>query len=258
MHPNPPLFFQLFLGRSFLWAGYFEVEQISKVCPQCGVMRLNLGTGEAHITEGRKWVDCFGQGSLSYPSRLYNRRVIDTLHAAGDHSAVAHDVSIEVRSSSLHFSPKPKIVWVQTAHGLGLDQAASGSTYNPIACNVCERREIVPGFMPLRNPVFIPLGESWTGADLFHGHFRSELFCSLRFVEMARKERWTNLLFTPIDVPFDPQHERINPLAKEWPPASWYPAGTAPLFDYLPSGKVRIYEERLAETLMKFPPRPMV
>lgn len=71
----------------------------------------------------------------------------------------------------------------------------------------------------------IPDPETWDGSDF--NMFEIDrptigmglMFCSSRVVELACKEKWTNIQFWPVDalVPL-----RINPTKTCWPPSSWY------------------------------------
>ncbi|MBX9788175.1 MAG: hypothetical protein K2Y37_04610 [Pirellulales bacterium] len=70
------------------------------------------------------------------------------------------------------------------------------------------------------------LCEESVKSDLFNlgGRSRSRFFCTLRFVEMARQRRWTNLHFKPINL-VKPRYTRwlgVDYLGERWPP-QWYP-----------------------------------
>jgi hypothetical protein len=74
-----------------------------------------------------------------------------------------------------------------------------------------------------------PIDGTWAGSDLFWLRKpqlnRLHVYCSMRFIELARDQRWLGFNFEPIDI--DPLSRRgwrgVDHLADQWPPASWYP-----------------------------------
>ena len=72
----------------------------------------------------------------------------------------------------------------------------------------------------------IPKLEAWDGSDfnVYHNFERPTgifgmMRCGRKVVDLAAKEKWTNVRFCPIDtfIPFTVDH-----LGKSWPPESWY------------------------------------
>ncbi len=72
----------------------------------------------------------------------------------------------------------------------------------------------------------LPRLRTWDGSDVFAvtncGRFWG---CTLRVIEIARAQRWTNFKFVPFDIEHSLQcgWEGIDYLGKTWPPDSWYP-----------------------------------
>lgn len=84
----------------------------------------------------------------------------------------------------------------------------------------------------------VPVPGSHGGADIF-GVQNMEwtfLFCTFRFVELARQRKWKGFLFEPMDVPDKARRDAtIRYLDKPWPPERWYPEGETPHPDNLES-----------------------
>lgn len=79
----------------------------------------------------------------------------------------------------------------------------------------------------------VPLPDSWGGEDLFHtviGWPMPGLLCTRRFVEFARRLRWEELRFFPMDTPRpvrDSHSAGVEYLQKTCPP-KWYPDDVEP------------------------------
>lgn len=87
-------------------------------------------------------------------------------------------------------------------------------------------------YKPRHYVQFCPIDESWDGSDfmiagLHHGGLLpfGGFYCTRRVVELARREGWSNLSFTPADyIGVCGGDFRKRP----WPPEQWYPANHPP------------------------------
>lgn len=104
-----------------------------------------------------------------------------------------------------------------------------GSTYSCSRCGMSGYRDLMP-------PRLIPIWKTWDKSDLFQLKrpyvSDSTLYCSRRFIDLARAERWRHLRFYSIDR-YGPVRTgscfansqdvlRIDHLARKWPPNPWH------------------------------------
>jgi hypothetical protein len=113
----------------------------------------------------------------------------------------------------------------EMSNDLELDIQASKSTSRVTLCSECN--QVLDGvFAPKQ---YCPNMQTWSGLDLFQLRRprlgRHMLFCSVRFIEVARTEKWQGLRFDAIDVNRELAlgGSGIDYLARKWPPKSWYP-----------------------------------
>jgi hypothetical protein len=74
----------------------------------------------------------------------------------------------------------------------------------------------------------VPVPQSHGGAEVFgvRGLPWTSLYCTRRFVESARANRWKDFRFGVMDLPHpDTLTHHIDYLGKTWPPKRWYPDG---------------------------------
>lgn len=88
-------------------------------------------------------------------------------------------------------------------------------------CNECGK--FMNGY---RDPERIVLEQSsfaWEKSDLFH--FQPfgilNIYVTHRFIEVARKHKWSNLYFTNLDSKYPHNGTVVDHLAKDWPPPGW-------------------------------------
>lgn len=108
---------------------------------------------------------------------------------------------------------QPVYSWFQVLRELEVESIPQGPNLNPL-------------IFPLRK---IPVISSKPKSDVFGlCDSSSFIYCNLRFVEIARKEGWDFLRFTPLDMPKKlGSYWFVDHLGKQWPP-QWYPDGVEP------------------------------
>lgn len=96
-------------------------------------------------------------------------------------------------------------------------------------CPVCKNAQKT--FRPKR---FIPLVETWDESDFMRltNWFNGYVFCTTKILDLARKHRWSNLWFEPMDFPI-PENNLIGPnfnidyMNRRWK-GDWYPPEVQP------------------------------
>ncbi len=228
MHEREPRFFsfQAAYGdpaapvMSFVEYG----RDIGTECGRCGrtVHRHSSEGWSCVVDEGTYWPDVLG--AASSPIHAVSARVVRALE---DEAASGFEVCpmhlAEVRGRRLAHLPEPEYFYLNVTGAVDIDLAAGGIGDVP-ACPECFQ-QIPEGHKPAHRHV--PIAGTWDGADFVRTRNLPNLltFCTRRIVELARRDRWSNLRIDPMDigshnyglwagVPF---------LAERWPPASWYP-----------------------------------
>ena len=200
----------------------------SEPCAQCGQPQSCVLTGlsvDLHCPS-REWPDIVHWQGPRVAGYLFSDRVLDVLTHQG---IVDRSASIEAACGTTRVArsagARPRYFAVEVPYGLEVDLELTRIKGRMTLCSACDR--ILDGLFDTDR--LVPLLRSWDGADLFTlrrprlGRWR--VFCSLRFVELAREHRWKGFRFERIDA--DRQRclgwEGVDYLAKKWPPQSWYP-----------------------------------
>ena len=180
------------------------------------------------------WPDAMGTGGVR-PHLLLSERVIAALEteklATVERGRVIleriHDDSGETLAPAAR---PPKYFFINTCDAVDID--IKRTTWNLPVLGICQACGWMRFDYTNRPPLgkgpyeHLVLSEESVKSDLFHlrGMSRSRFFCTLRFVEMAREHRWTNLHFEPINL-VKPRYTRwlgVDYLGEQWPP-QWYP-----------------------------------
>jgi hypothetical protein len=178
------------------------------------------GLGHAELEGGKKWPDLLGTVGTSLP--LLSRRIIGAFRRRELAAFVASPVQIEKLSATrLRLDTAPSYFYLWLRGRILLDLQAAGVPRGEI-CPSCH--QLTAGRRPARR--LIPRIDTWDGADIFDVvNGPRYIGCTIRVIELAREERWTNCRFVPIDA--DQRHvsqwHGIDYLGKQWPPAEWYP-----------------------------------
>lgn len=240
-----PQFFQLSSGYQSqtqahcrpLGYSLAQVLQMQSVpCGGCGCQLMPEFEGAVGISLEYYdcWPDAMGTGGAR-PHLLLSERVINAL--ATEKLATVecgraileriHDDSGETIAPA---ERPPRYSFLQSCDAVDID--VERTTWNLPVLGICQ----VCGWMrfdrtnpqPAGKGVYqhLVLQEETVRSDLFYlrGMQKSRFFCSLRFLEVARQQRWTNLHFVPINV-VKPRFTRwleVDYLGEQWPP-QWYP-----------------------------------
>jgi hypothetical protein len=179
--------------------------------------------GEAYVEiEGRsRWADAMGTAGGT-PDLLVSERVVTALKGAGITCARAWPVVIERVWGPLKHKPGPAYSHLSVPGRMNIDLVASGVT-GSLPCPECLRPTIETD-NPRR---YVPVASSWDGADLFRmrNWEIGRLCCTRKVLDLARKERWTNFRFIPMDAEgeYALGWRGVDYLGKKWPPDKWYP-----------------------------------
>lgn len=155
--------------------------------------KINPMKSGAYIDQkGTKWCD-FIPMYFAPPSLLISERVVDQMKALGcKFRAVTKMPLAEIDNARLRKIPSPCYFVVQMENGIEPDYAAMG----------------LPGYTGSQ-PVDLAVppekwrarAETWNGDDLFSWPWDSlglTLLCTERVVDLAEKEKWTNVRFAPV------------------------------------------------------------
>lgn len=200
-----------------------DVQLAERRCPGCGArLTPRVGVASCDIERGAAWTDAIGNPNWSLI--LFSERVLSGLTDIGASGISPLEVRIrEVRSETLRALSAPSYYYFNVAGRIDVDLEASGLG-GVERCPVCFR--VLAGRHPQARR-FVPRHETWDGADVFsiRNSPNSMLFCTRRVLELARRDRWTNFRFEPMDVVRDhaTQWGGIDYLGPTWPPEIWYP-----------------------------------
>ena len=202
-----------------------EIAAEYGICDECKrTVLLKSAHGIAYADfkdKGRDWYDVMHTENML---SLVSEKVVEDLKSDGVTGVEFFPVVIEsIESRSLKKKARPNLFWMNIAGMLDIDESCLG--VNLERCGACGSFQGV--FLPER---FVPKADMSSGADFMttrNIHTRL-VICSYRVLELARKHKWSNFLFQPLDIP---QKTRprfyIDHLGKQWPPA-WYPKGFEP------------------------------
>ena len=181
------------------------------------------------IESGNKWPDFLRSGSVG-PLWFVSKRVVDALTALDGKAFTAYPALIkEIRDRRLESVPPPEYFHLKIHGRIDMDLAASKAQFQ-IICPVCCRADTAYR----KYDRFIVDKSTWDGSHLFapRNYPSHMVFCTLEVLLVARKYRWTNCRFLPVDVPLiGPLGWSIDYLGKKWPP-QWYPEGMEPAMDW--------------------------
>ncbi|MDZ4817542.1 MAG: hypothetical protein SGJ20_01065 [Planctomycetota bacterium] len=209
--------------QGYAWAsGIYPPFEVDFECPNCKHYESTYrGTAVARIDEGKQWPDIMGNGA-GQPSFVLSRRVLDAMREAGITGYIEHPVVIEnIQDARLKRLPSPEYGYLEITGGIDLDLPASGFRAVGPVCSLCGQTKWEGEFKQ-----FVQVADSWDGTDIFTArNYRcGVVYCSEKFLLLARQERWTNFRFTPLDAVL--RHvvgwKGIDYLGKKWPP-QWYP-----------------------------------
>jgi hypothetical protein len=203
-------------------------QPITRRCPVChGDVPIRY-TGEAtlcaedHFSRppATEWPDCM-QDLASIPGLLLSQRVVEVLRAECTGILDFQPARVIQNTCAKLRTEPPLYFYMNIAGRIDIDPVASEVT-GPEPCSGCYVRD---GYFEARR--LVPVRESWDGSDLFkiRNLGTGQIYCSRRVVELARRERWTNLNIQPMDTEtrFSYRFEGIDYLGEKWPPDNWYP-----------------------------------
>lgn len=182
---------------------------------------------------GHEWMD-FLTPKLSHSPLLCSQRVLDAIRKSGLTGYKAVTVKLHPPSSKKLNQPWEYYWLIPTAPTYEFEYrfyrgSAHHNSYNFMfqtdvySDSRIENADLQPGeYIYFRA---IPKIETWDRSDfnMCRGDTPTGvfgmMFCGRKVVDLAAKEKWTNVSFCPIDtfIPFTIDH-----LGKSWPPESWY------------------------------------
>lgn len=231
MNPKPPEFFKFTdadIGDPRVpIATHPEVLLGDKVCAACGQRQTPiLGIRSCVIEGGEVWTDIIGL--RAWPLFIVSERVCAGLGAIGASGFSAHPVKIQLRDdSSLHAQRHDGYFYLSVDGCIDIDLTAGGIAHIE-RCAGCFMQRAPGQALPT---MYAPIRTSWSGDDLLrmHNYPNQQVFCTLRVVELAHEQGWSNARFDPMDLMRDraSRWHGIDYLASRWPPLNWYPPSRA-------------------------------
>ncbi|MDB5357074.1 MAG: hypothetical protein JWN24_3527 [Phycisphaerales bacterium] len=203
------------------WANHlFASEVVDSTCPICSRQFTHgEGVGRAEIETGTQWPDVIGTGLGHSP--MFSQRVVSTLREQKVRGFEEQPVEIyRINDARLRALPAPRYYYFKLVGKIEIDVEAIGAPQERL-CPGCRRMQ--PGVNVRR---FLPLPDTWDGSDIFTmSNAPGLVCCTERVLLLARRERWTNCRFEPIDVirRHAVRWDGIHYMADHWPPSSWYP-----------------------------------
>jgi hypothetical protein len=214
------------LTRGFPWVQeIIRGQRILAACPACGRGRFAFdGDLKVHLDvyRGTKWPDALGGAHLLL---TLSARVLEAWDNDGlTPMAVGGRVRFtgELPPPLEDVSP-PDYYWIDGSRMVGaeLDLAASGFVITS-HCATCGRYEqdvsaTYKGHHLDRSP-WTFVDNTFNNTDLFTTSFSPlRFFCSSKVLEFARRHRFTNFRFTPIEAGAASWSRGIDYLGKNWP-----------------------------------------
>jgi len=200
--------------RDFTWATtiYSRSEMIERVCPECGaVENYPSGAFDVVVEGGSKYPDVLGCGA--YPFLIVTEAVVTAWQKEGISCFHTYSVGIaEVKSRRLRGVSPPRYLRVEIDGRCKIDLIASGVDVVRI-CSKCHRVMERPKY-PFQHGYRMEVG-SWDGCALFRDpvFYPRVNFCTEAILELARRYRFTNFRFEPMEKPPDPSSKGIDYLA---------------------------------------------
>ena len=159
-------------------------------CPPPGIVVSN-GRGKA-----TKWPDILGNGG-GLPGMFLSQKVVDSLDREGIPIFRLTEMPIaEIDGTGLKNIDPPKYYVLEVDPGIQLNYVASQI---PLDEHGNPQHRLRPSHFGVWD---IGRLETWNGADLFSMEgfpslIRSRLLCTDRIVELAKRDKWTNVGFEP-------------------------------------------------------------
>jgi len=179
-------------------------------------MRYSGPAAASHI-QGGYWADIIGTGSGS-PPFIVSDRVINALSDLGTTGFTANPVTISsVLDPRLSNSRQPSYFYLSIHGRVSIDWKKSRLAEPCLSCGAPLNPQI-----GTPEKVF-PIESSWDSTDIFEGVPWGGPYCTLRILELARKQHWTNFRFYAIGEEQNVMSgwDGIDYLGKQWPPL-WY------------------------------------
>src|SRR5262245_4737680 len=203
---NAPAFFE-WGGNTLRTTGPPQVMIIATTeqaaCAVCGrrtMRECEPVRATVESDRGTMWTDLVE--GLSGAGFMVSERVVDGLVLAGIERfrCLAVDPGMEIRRKRLRGVPAPRYFLLRAAPGMSIDAGKSEARFPPVVCGVCGARDSESDTKRRLPNWIIAEADSWSGLDLFTPHEMPHLtLCTRRVIEIARRERWTNCRFTPVD-----------------------------------------------------------
>ena len=161
-------------------------------CPPSGLVITNGGARTA-----RKWPDFLGSGGGT-PNLFVSNKVVDSLDREGIPYSRLSEIPIsKIDAKDLIDQEPPKYYVLEVEPGLHLNYEAS---LVPVDEHGAPQFRLRPSHFGVWN---IGRLETWNGSDLFAWKgfpvkILSNLLCTDRIIEIAKKYKWTNVKFDPV------------------------------------------------------------
>lgn len=230
MFPRPLVRFFSFVPNAILSAPRVEAAlNTERIIRAENVHRFASPIRVKMRTKGRGWTD-FLNPITSHAPVLCSQRVVDQAVAESLRGVEFVPVTLEHEKKGTVLSPPCAYFWlIPTGTTLPYSVKTyhrSGNAYT----HWFDADSLIEANLRAGENDFvyrsIPSYEKWDGSDVIK--FREDdfapcgrMFCSRKFVELAYREKWSNLRVAP--------HDAITGIGKElrdlpWPPELWYPA----------------------------------
>lgn len=224
-HYGIPVFFEIGHNsawhREFLRASLVYRDVVRGVpCPECGRKPAHpSGSVRADVDDpARQWPDALGASNAPF---LLSGAVACVLKEEGVNGFIAHPVELEIPKRIRVPAPPPQYYYLDITGRMDIDLEASGIKVAG-NCPVCFQGGSRSG-----GERYVPIVDTWDGSDIFtlRNYPSGFAFCTRKVLELARRHRWTNFRFDPMDAEgkYALCGSGIDYLGKQWPPAKWYP-----------------------------------
>ena len=194
--------------RGFAWSRFWPDETMPFVTKEkferglefwrvCGSPPPGLYIEGYDGRSARKWPDLLGSGSNG-PNFFVSAKVVDSLNQEGIPFFRLTEIPIvEIDSKGLREVQPPKYYVLEVEPGLHLNYEAS---MVPLDEHGVPNFALRPSHFGVWN---IGSLETWNGSDLFTwegfpAKILSNLLCTERLIEVAKKYKWTNVKFDPV------------------------------------------------------------
>lgn len=184
-------------------------EMQRRVCKSCGsVENIPSGAFDVILEGGREYPDVLGCGA--YPFLIVSEAVIRAWQEAEITCFHVYPVGVtlgKVRSARLRATEPPAYFRVEIDGNCRIDLEASGIQVKSL-CPACHHLVTVPAVAP----GFRMIPNSWDGCRIFRDPvlYPRVNFCTAEVLEIARKHRFTNFRFDPMEGPVDHASKGID------------------------------------------------